>query len=82
MTLYTTFRNIWYTFTPYKLKINTFSGSANLWRLLGEYEHLNLLLWYYKRPFCGLRCPKMGQNDQLYDFWVHFVHFHAIKVRN
>ena len=45
MTLYTTFRNIWYTFTPYKLKINTFSGSTNFWGLLGEYKPLNVLPW-------------------------------------
>ena len=65
-----------------KTELDTFSCSTNLWKLLTEYEPINLLLLWCKRPFYGLRCPKKGQNDQLYDFWVHFVHFHATKERN
>ena len=59
-----------------------FSGSTNLCRLLAKYGPLNVLPWYYKGPFCGLGGPKIGQYDKIYDFWVHFVHFYATKVRN
>ena len=30
---------------------------------------------------CG-KGPKIGQNDQIYDFWALFVHFHVTNVGN
>ena len=37
--------------TSRKLKMNMFSGSNNLWRLLGEHEPFNALYCYCKRFF-------------------------------
>ena len=62
--------------------MNMFPGSTNLCRLLAKYKPLNVLPWYYKGPFGGLRDPKIGQNDQIFDFWVHFLHIYATKVSN
>ena len=47
--------------------MNTFSGSTNLWRLFGEYEHLKVLCWYCKGPLRGSYGPKIGQNCMKYD---------------
>ena len=45
MTKYTTFGHFKGIFTSKNLVLNTFSGRTNLWRLLGEYELLGVLLW-------------------------------------
>ena len=51
-----------------KVKMSIFSGSTNLCRLLAKYEPLNVLPWWFKGSFCGLGGPKIGQNDQIFDF--------------
>lgn len=66
---YTTFGNILYISTSHKLEINPILGSTNLWRLSREYELLNVLCWC-KGPLSGSEDQKIGQNDQIYDFWV------------
>ena len=47
MTKYTTFGHFKCIFTSKNLVLNTFSGSINLWRLLGEYEHLGASMLVY-----------------------------------
>jgi len=59
--------------------MNPFSGSANLWRLLGEYEPLNVLWWYCKGPLCGSYGPKIGQNCMKYVILVTFGIFSLQK---
>ena len=44
MTKYTTFGHFKGIFTSKNLVLNAFSGSTNLWRLMGEYEALDVLL--------------------------------------
>ena len=44
ITKYTTFGHFKGIFTSKNLVLNTFSGSTNLWRLMGEYEALDVLL--------------------------------------
>ena len=44
MTKYTTFGHFKGIFTSKNFVLNTFSGRTNLWRLLGEYELLGVLL--------------------------------------
>ena len=62
--------------------MNRFSGSANLWRLFGEYETF-IYFFYTLRGLrvCTVRGPKIGQNEQIYNNWPLFVHFHY-KVGN
>ena len=59
--------------------MNPFSGSNNLWRLLGEYEPLNVLWWYCKGPLSGSYGPKIGQNCMKYDILVTFGIFSLQK---
>ena len=41
---YTTFMHFLYISTPHKLEMNTFSGRIKLWKPLGGYEPLYVLL--------------------------------------
>ena len=59
--------------------MNTFSGSTNLWRLLGEHKPLDVLHWWSEGLLSRLR-GKIGQNDQIYDFWAHAVHFQIFFI--
>ena len=47
------------------LVLNTFSGSTNLSRLLGEYGHLGVLLCWYMGLLSGSEGLKIAQNDQI-----------------
>jgi len=62
--------------------MNIFSGRSNSCRFLAKYDPLTVLPCWYMGLFCGLRGPKIGQNDQIFDFWVHFLHFHATRLRD
>ena len=55
--------------------MNLFSGSTNLWRLLGEYEPLNVLCWSFKVPLGVSYIPKIGQNYMKYDILGTFRTF-------
>ena len=70
ITKYTTFRHFKCISTSKNLVLNTFSGSTNLWRLLGEYGHLGVLLCWYMGLLSGSEGLKIAQNDQIYDFWA------------
>ena len=59
--------------------MNTFSDSTNLWRLLGEHKPLDVLHWWSEGLLSRLR-GKIGQNDQIYDFWAHAVHFQIFFI--
>ena len=47
ITKYTTFGHFKGIFTSKNLVLNIFSGGKNLWRLMGEYEALVVLLCKY-----------------------------------
>ena len=56
--------------TSKNLVLSTFSGSTNLWRLLGEYRPLGVLLCYYIGLLSGSGGLKIAPNDQISDFWA------------
>ena len=47
--------------------MNLFSGSTNLWTILGEYEPFNMLLQQCKGLLSGSYGPKTGQNCMKYE---------------
>ena len=75
ITKYMTFGHFQCIFTSKNLVLNTFSGSTNLWWLLGEYGHLGVLLCSYMGFLSGSEVLKIAQNDQIYDFWA-LIYFH------
>ena len=70
MTKYMTFGHFKSIFNTKRLDmidLIIFSGSRNLWRLLGEYEPLDVLLCYYMRLLSGPGRLKIAENDKIYD---------------
>ena len=57
-------------FTSKNLVSNTFSGITNLWRLLGEYRPLVVLLCYTIGHLSGSKGLKIAPNDKISDFWA------------
>ena len=47
--------------------MNPFSGSTNLWTILGEHEPFNMLLQQCKGLLSGSYGPKTGQNCMKYE---------------
>ena len=76
--LNSTFRHLKGISTSHKSKMNTFSGSTNLWRLLGKYEPLHLLLWYYAGVWKCVEGPKIGQKSKN----SHFLTLNQQKLNN
>ena len=70
MIKYTTFGHFKYISTSKNLVLNTFSGSSILWRLLGEYELLGVLLCWYMGYLSGSEGLQNDQNYQIHDFWT------------
>ena len=70
ITKYTTIGHFMGISTSKNFVLNTFSGSTNLWRLLGEYGPLGVLLCLYMGRLSGSEGLKIAQNDQIYDFWA------------
>ena len=60
-----TFRT--FSLTSKKTDMNPFSGSTNLWTILGEYEPFNMLLRQCKGLLSGSYGPKTGQNCMKYE---------------
>ena len=76
MTKYKNFGQFKYIFTSKNLVLNTFSGSINLWRLFGEYEHLGASMLVYG-VFEWVRGP-----DRMVEItkYMTFGHFNGIST--
>ena len=62
--------------------MNPFSGSTNLWTILGEYEPFNMLLQQCKGLLSGSYGPKTGQNCMKYEVLGTVRTFSLQKIGN
>ena len=57
---------------------------VKLWKLLGDYESLQALYWYYRGSVSAWGVWKLVKikRSYIYSLWALSVHFHITKVGN